>query len=297
MTAPAVRYESMYQDSTRWELIDLREDDIVISTPPKCGTTWTQIICGLLIFGRPELPARLDDLSIWPDVFLRTPESVVATLEAQRHRRFLKTHTPIDGIPNDPRVSYIGVGRDPRDAGISWDHHMANMDFETIMRIRAEHLGAEQAEMDMPEPAPTLAGRFRQWVDSDDPTVSLQAMIHHITLLWERRDDPNVLLLHFDDLRGDLDGQMRRIADFLGIAVDEEIWPELVRAATFDEVRNTEAMIPEQGIWKDDQSFFRKGTTGEWRELFDDADLAHYRSRVTQLATPEVAAWLHRTPL
>jgi hypothetical protein len=58
----------------------------------------------------------------------RARTEVFADLAAQTHRRFIKTHTPLDGIPNDPTVTYICVGRDPRDVALSMDHHIDNMD-------------------------------------------------------------------------------------------------------------------------------------------------------------------------
>ena len=113
------RYEASMYDSNRWDGFELRPGDIIISTPPKCGTTWTQMICALLILQEPELPLPLDTLSPWIDMVTRARTDVFADLEAQTHRRFIKTHTPLDGIPNDPTVTYICVGRDPRDVGLS----------------------------------------------------------------------------------------------------------------------------------------------------------------------------------
>ena len=81
------RYHSIISDSIRWEGFALRGGDIIISTPPKCGTTWTQMICALLIFQTPDLPKPLDQLSPWLDQLLRPLDSVVADLEAQQHRR------------------------------------------------------------------------------------------------------------------------------------------------------------------------------------------------------------------
>src|SRR5262245_45886316 len=81
-------------DSSRWDGFELRPGDIVISTPPKCGTTWTQMICALLILQEPELPLPLDTLSPWIDMVTRARTEVFADLEAQRHRRFIKTRTP-----------------------------------------------------------------------------------------------------------------------------------------------------------------------------------------------------------
>ena len=113
------RYEATMYDSNRWDGFELRPGDIIISTPPKCGTTWTQMICALLILQEPELPLPLDTLSPWIDMVTRARTDVFADLEAQTHRRFIKTHTPLDGIPSDPTVTYICVGRDPRDVGLS----------------------------------------------------------------------------------------------------------------------------------------------------------------------------------
>nr|WP_277605622.1 sulfotransferase domain-containing protein [Glycomyces sp. L485] len=285
-------------DNARWDGVELRDGDIIVTTPAKCGTTWTQIICGLLVFGRPELPKPLDELSLWVDAFFRRHDDLVAALEAQEHRRFMKSHTPLDGLPWDERVTYVGIGRDPRDVGISMDNHMANMDMEVVMRIREEAIGTERADLGSePPPAPTLHERFWNWVDSDDVIIGLKGMITHIERLWERRGEANVVLMHYDELKSDLDGQMRRLADVLGIAIDEDVWPQLVRAATFDEVRGrAETLAPESTIWKDRADFFHKGSSGQWRDLLDHDDLERYRARIAELTTPEIALWLHGGP-
>ena len=56
---PLVRYLSLIADNARWDGFSFREGDIIISTPPKCGTTWTQMICAMLIFQTPDLPQPL----------------------------------------------------------------------------------------------------------------------------------------------------------------------------------------------------------------------------------------------
>ncbi|RRS01326.1 sulfotransferase domain-containing protein [Glycomyces terrestris] len=299
MTAPPVRYQNLFMDNARWEGVELREGDIVISTPAKCGTTWTQIICGLLVFGRPELPAPLDDLTVWVDALFRPHAEMLAHLEAQDHRRFIKSHTPLDGLPQDDRVTYISIGRDPRDVGVSIDNHLLNMDMEKAMRLRAAALGPDAGALPaMAPPAPTPYERFWDWVDAEDNLIGLGAMLRHLEGFWERRDEPNIVLLHFDDLKTDLDGQMRALAAALGTTVDEAVWPDLVRAATFAEVRGRAATLaPENTLWRDRAMFFNKGASGQWKELLDDADLERYRARIAALTTPEIAAWLHRDGL
>src|SRR6202012_1101591 len=123
-------------DNRRWDALDLREGDIVISAPSKCGVTWTQRLVALLVFGGPDMPGPMASVSPWLDVTFRPIKEVVATLDAQRHRRFIKTHTPLDGLVLDDRVTYIGIGRDPRDAAVSellqWD----NMDLDRMRSLQ-----------------------------------------------------------------------------------------------------------------------------------------------------------------
>src|ERR1700681_4092133 len=114
-----VRYRSLMMDNARWDGFEFRPSDIVISTPPKCGTTWTQMLCALLIFDGPEFPARLGELSPWLDQSIRPLDQVRTISAPQQNRRFIKTHPPLDGLPVHDDVTYLVVGRDPRDVMIS----------------------------------------------------------------------------------------------------------------------------------------------------------------------------------
>src|SRR5215211_1321459 len=138
---PRTRYRSIVADSARWDAFAFRPGDIVISTPPKSGTTWTQMLCALLIFDGPAFPALLDQMSPWLDMNIRPLAEVTEALAAQPHRRFIKTHTPLDGIPLHADVTYLVVGRDPRDVAISYEHHAANLDWERFLELRAAAIG------------------------------------------------------------------------------------------------------------------------------------------------------------
>ena len=156
-----LRYEGTVYDSSRWDGFELRPGDIIISTPPKCGTTWTQMISALLVLQEPELPLPLDSLSPWIDMMTRARTEVFSDLAAQTHRRFIKTHTPLDGIPNDPTVTYICVGRDPRDVALSMDHHIDNMDFGAFLEARERAAaidGIELGAVHRQRPRPTASG-------------------------------------------------------------------------------------------------------------------------------------------
>jgi aryl sulfotransferase len=119
VTSPPFRYRSPEEDSARWLGFRFRDGDIVISTRSKTGTTWVQMICALLIFQDPALPAPLGRLSPWLDHLVRPVDEVYAQLAAQPHRRFIKTHTPLDGIPLDSRATYLVTARHPLDMAVS----------------------------------------------------------------------------------------------------------------------------------------------------------------------------------
>ena len=93
---------------------------------------------------------------------------------------------------------------------------------------------------------------------------------------------------------------MRRLATRLGIEVDEDRWPRLVRAATFESMRsNADTTVPGGGPahWIDPAAFYSRGTSGQWRDLLDDADLVRYAARVRTLASDELVEWVHREPI
>ena len=301
-----VHHVGRVYDSSRWEGFDLRPDDIVISTPPKCGTTWTQMICALLIFQTPELPGRLSNFSPWLDMLTRSRKSVVALLDAQPHRRFIKTHTPLSGLPVRDGVTYICVGRDPRDVALSMDDHLLNLNWDAFHAQRvAAALEDGLPEPPIPSPPPLEAlgerERFWRWVDDQTPPTesssSLLRTVRHIESFWYARDTmASVVMLHYHDLKTDLAAQMRALATRLGIEVAEERWPALIDAATFESMRRSSDRTAPSGIWKNNRDFFKDARSGAWRELLSsDDDRRRYDERVGALTAPDVAVWLHRS--
>ena len=94
---PAERhYNSFVADSARWEGFEFRSDDIIISTPAKCGTTWTQMICGLLIFQTPAFHRPLAEITPWLDMLTRDRDEVFADLaEAVKYAHEHKDEKPM----------------------------------------------------------------------------------------------------------------------------------------------------------------------------------------------------------
>jgi aryl sulfotransferase len=286
----------------RWAAFPFRDDDIVISTAPKCGTTWMQMQCALLLFRTFELPAPLATLSPWLDMNTRPLAEVLADLDAQTHRRFIKTHLPLGPLPWDDQVTYLHVGRDPRDAALSWGDHWANLDFDRFIELRAAAVGlddlADLGMDDMPSPPPEdPVQRFWQWVEGDGVgpgSSGLERVISHSRSFWEVRDRPNVHLFHYADMRADLAGEMRRLADALGI---EPPTDELVDAAGFDNMKaRSDELVPNSDtpFWQSTEQFFHKARSGEWHELIGDDGVPRYEAAVRAVTTDaELIAWMH----
>lgn len=154
-----------------------------------------------------------------------------------------------------------------------------------------------------PPPPLDPVDRFWAWADSDllnDTTsfgVSLANLVNHVRTFWDRRNEPQVALFHYADLKADLPGELRRLARLLSIEISDERVDELVAAATFDRMRGrADELAPgvDHKLWRSNENFFRSGTSGQWRSLLDSAALDRYRSRVAELAPPELVEWLHR---
>jgi aryl sulfotransferase len=295
MSGAPVRYASVDDDSSRWVGFPFRPGDIVISTRSKSGTTWMQMICALLIFQTPDLPAPLAQLSPWLDWLIIPKDETYGLLSAQEHRRFIKTHTPLDGVPMDGRVSYVVVARHPLDIAVSMYHQAMNLDHAKIRRL-AGHAPADGPSRTRAPVHEWLVSWIDRGTSPREQLDDLPGVMWHLSDAWSRRGQGNVVLVHFQDLVDDLEGEMRHLAAMLGITVPEQRWPALVEAATFDRMRDrADRLAPDpSGVLLDRNAFFRSGSSGAGAELLSADELVRYHARAAQLAPPDLLAWLHR---
>jgi aryl sulfotransferase len=280
-------YRSAVADNRRWAGFTPRAHDIFVCTPAKCGTTWTQTIVSSLLWPDGDVPGSVMTLSPWIEAEFDPIEEVLARLEAQRHRRFIKTHTPADGIPFFEDAKYLFIGRDGRDAFMSMCNHLERFRDDVRQDLNARI--ADEDVMPMPDWNGDVHGFFSVWL----PAMGL---LEHVAGFWERRRQPNLLLVHYNDLKGDLAGEMRRIATFLDIAVPEAKWPAVVERCTFQSMRARGSQIGEfEHVFEGGaESFLFKGTNGRWRDVLTPEELARYDARVAELLPPAAAAWLER---
>src|SRR5688572_13346931 len=271
-------------DTKRWDAFAHRPGDIFVCTPPKCGTTWTQTIVAMLLFPDGNLPGAVMEISPWLDARFEPLEESIARLDAQTHRRSIKTHTSADGVPWWPDAYYIVVGRDGRDAFMSWLNHMANFRRDRMGEL-IESAIAEGIEIEPLEPSEDIHENFADWMERGD-------LFRFLTTYWELREQPNVLFVHYNDLKADLEKEVRRIAAFAGIPIDERQLPGILERCSFDWMKANADQIGDfaQLFTGGGESFLFKGTNGRWQGVLTPEELARYEKLSSESMPAELKA-------
>ena len=281
-------------DSTRWNDVVFRDDDIVIATVGKTGSTWTQQIVGNLVLGGAD--GLLARESPWIDHTVAPIERILAQVEAQTHRRFLKTHLPVDALGIDPRVKYIYTARDARDAVWSMHHHARRFSAAAYAHYndRPDRIGPPL----VPPPEeprefyhaflktggmPLIAGGIAAW-----------PFWEHIQGWWDLRHLPNVLLVHYANLKADTPREMRRIARHLDITIDEAAFPRMVEHCGFQYMQDAAAKVEFFDIFFEGggRVFVNKGTNGRWKDVLTPEEIAAGDEEAAKRLTPACAHWL-----
>jgi hypothetical protein len=291
----AVTYKGAFTDAGRWAGYRPRKGDIIVCTPSKCGTTWTQAIVANLLSGGCGLPAPVPVISPWIDMDTGDAASIAAALEAQPGRRVIKTHTPADGFPVWEGVHVVAVYRHPLDVYLSLRKHGMNM----------------KARPDHPMRRP-MAECFRDYLNADflpdavdEDTLALLVSHYNRTAATPRV--PLLTVLHYADMVADHAGAVAGLARALVIDADRASLARVVEATAFGAMKEkAKDYVPlaDTGFWTEDAAFFDKGGTGKWDGQFTEAQLRAYASRMAELVPNDaLRRWLetggpfdHRAP-
>jgi len=290
-------YQCHHLDSTRWDYFEPRADDVIVATSYKAGTTWAQAIVAHLLFPDGSFPAPPAEMSPWLDMRTGPLELVLNGLKAQAHRRFIKTHLPLDGMRYDERLKYLYVARDARDVFMSLWNHYTNMTDEvlTLMNLIPGREGDA-----FPPPPDDIHAFWRTWMTRgwfawETDGWPYWSHLSHVQSWWNFRDLPNIQLIHYTDMLEDTEREVRRIAAFLEIDVPESSWAGIVKAVSFSEMkRQGELYAPGGGqFWKGGaKTFLHKGTNGRWRDVFSDEEIGLYDAACDRALTPDCREWL-----
>ena len=284
LPAKSAVYKGPITNTDRWENFKPRPDDIFICTPPKCGTTWTQAIVAMLVFGTSDHGEQPGVISPWIDANFAPIDDYLDQIDEQSHRRFIKTHTPLDGIPFFPECQYLVVCRDPRDMYFSMQNHVDNMADEDL----AASVGSRS---------------FDEWVDAalvpeDFDVQCIETATHFLQTYWDYRELPNIHMFHYYDMKQDLRGHIAKTAEILGISLTDAQLDAMTQAATFANMQakgDQYAPGSGTGLWKKDAAFFATGKNSQWKDKLTHAQLDRFDARIRTLLDDEQRAWLLRS--
>jgi len=229
-----------------------RPDDIFICSYPKSGTTWLQHIVWLITHkGNGYHDGQSQDKCIPFIDFGGT--RIADNLDTRGHQRILKTHLPFQWTSYRKEAKYMYVARNPLDVIVSWSNHFKGFGY------RLEDCDVTKI--------------FEMFVNSELP---FNEPVANIASWFEKRNEPNVLFLLYEDLKTDLRGQIVRIAKFLGGDYwgqlemnDEELLTKVVHDSTFSSMSKQSEETWNSAPRAEGLPFLRKGVVGDYKNHLD----------------------------
>ncbi|MEM7724313.1 MAG: sulfotransferase domain-containing protein [Pseudomonadota bacterium] len=285
LASPKRTYRGEITDPARWSIYTARAGDVMVCTPAKCGTTWTQTILVRLLAGG-DLPGPVPEVSPWIDSNMRDADEKKRALAAQTGRRVVKTHTPGDGFPVWEGVPVVAVYRHPLDVFLSIRKHIHNMAGRGDHPLKAPM--GEALEFYLTNP----------FQDDDVDRDSVDTLVSHYRRTVDTLRGRDLTVLHYADMMADRAGAVARLAQAAGITPDAEVMAAVTEATGFEamKARATEyAPGGGTGLWQSDTDFFAKGGTGNWAGVLSDAQVARYQARMAELVPePALRLWLEQ---
>ncbi|XP_062943765.1 sulfotransferase 1C1-like [Cynocephalus volans] len=232
-----------------------KPDDLLIASYPKAGTTWTQEIVDLIQNNGDVEKSRRAPIYL-RQAFLewaRMSNSGIDQANAMPSPRTLKTHLPVQLLPPsfwEKKCKIIYVARNAKDTVVSYYH---------FQRMNEE----------LPDPGSWdeyfetfLAGKvlWGSWYD-------------HVKGWWRKKDSHPILYLFYEDMVKDLKREIRKVMEFLGKNLKEEVLDKIVCNTSFDVMKKN----PWTNYTTDTKMnhsispFMRKGVTGDWKNQFTEA--------------------------
>jgi aryl sulfotransferase len=269
-----------------WSWFKMRPDDVLVTTPPKCGTTWMLNIVMMLIHGKVVPDAGGSHQAPWVDCNFRDRREITDFLDGLTRRRCIKSHTPMDGVPYASEPTYIVVYRHPVDMHFSMRTFSGNLKHNWF-----DHLfeGDDRAGFN----------RFLEGPSTDQGTddLTLASLALHYGEAKAREAKGNVHFFHYTDLTRDPGGQISRLARLLDIPITPELCADIVDGTSFATMRKSveasERRFHKDTPMDDLADFYASGSSNKWEGRLTDADMIAYDARMADLFAPEDIAWLN----
>ncbi|KAM4770933.1 sulfotransferase 6B1-like [Rhinophrynus dorsalis] len=224
------------------ENFESREDDIMMVAYPKCGSNWTiQLLHDMvhLIYNKVPPPAI-------PLIEFGAPDKF-EKLKNEASPRVLGSHLHYDNIPKsifDKKVKLLVVFRNPKDTAVSYYHFYNN---NPVL--------------------PTYSSWDIFFQDFMSGNVCWGSYFDHAVAWNKHIDDEGVMIMTFEEMKQDLEGSVKKIAEFLGFQMNQEQAQQIANKGTFKSMK--EKAKETHGAFAN--IVFRKGDVGDWRSYFTEA--------------------------
>lgn len=233
------------------EQFEPRANDIIIATQQRSGTTWAQqLIYEILCRGKGDLSDHghnhLYAVSPWLEALIGVPVEQAPIIGEQK-RRIIKTHLPAFLCPYRENTRYIYIARHPASccaSCIDWYNYIAGP-FVPEKNVEVDFFCSDNFFF---SPWPKHVEGYWQWSHSR----------------------PNVLFLHFEELKADLPGVIRRIADFLNMQLSENEVALISGKCSFDYMSKHAywfEMSPPTPFMPGEDGFFKSGSSQRFSSL------------------------------
>ena len=277
-----------HQDSTNWDEVEFRQGDVVAANWAKAGITWLQqILLQLIHEGSDKVTVR--ESGIWLDWWTIDKKQIPGWISGLPGRRVFKTHLPADSLDLSPIAKYIYIGRDVRDIVWSFYPHLINYTQELIdLANSAPH---RKSERDFVPPTSDLRTYYHEFLANDG--APYWPFWSSVQSWWNVRALPNVMLVHYQNLKDDMPAMIRRIARFIDAPISSEAWPKILEHCSFAYMKaHKDQLLPVDSFKDKGASFMHKGTTGRWRELLSADEIAKADKIAAENLPPDCAHWL-----
>eukprot|EP01084_Bolivina_argentea_P055565 101836_1 len=311
-STPTTPVESLGMTSSVWADIDVKQNDIFIATAPKSGTTWVSEIVGQLLYNKDcsEINTVMHSKTIWPEMKLTTSDKCNEQIKKQRNesdqsRVVFKTHLPVESLYFRNDCKYLFVGRDFRDTIWSMHNHMMSLKDEMYAFVEAnyEKLPVEEKakyrKPFRPHKDYTAMDLWNDIMSNPDLFGNPDGGWLELSFLWivgswwNIQNLPNIKAIHYNNLKNNTQNEIKSIAQFLDIQINDNEIDKVVELCSLDKMRNNVKGTIQKQVFKDGgASFFHKGTNERWKGKLTDDQINQYKILAARYLDDDGIKWL-----